>query len=110
MFIVWIGFLLFWAFRWLVGLTVVAGFLLLVGVNFLIAVRRLVRDETIIAVPLIGGVAGALACFFLPYDGLAAWWWAPFIVDMGSAPMLLSLSLSGIAKLTASRGRLPWTF
>ncbi len=99
MIVVWLGALVFWALRWLMGLTLAAGFLLFTGANAFLAVRRLERNGGLIAIPLIGGVAGALACFVLPYDGLEAWWWAPLIVDVGSAPMLIYVAVLGIVKL-----------
>src|SRR5713101_5451917 len=66
MIVVWLGALLFWALRWLMGLTLVAGFLLFTGANACLVVHRLVRNKGFIAIPLIGGVAGALSCFVLP--------------------------------------------
>lgn len=39
-------------------------------------------------VPVIGGVAGALACAVAPIPGLARWAWLPLVLDIACVPLL----------------------
>ena len=39
-------------------------------------------------VPLVGGLAGALACFLCPIAGSHLWAWVPAVLDVGSNPVL----------------------
>lgn len=43
------------------------------------------------AIPLLGGILGAIALRVLPIPGLANWWWIPFILDPGSAFLVLGV-------------------
>ena len=40
------------------------------------------------SVPLLGGLAGALACFVCPIAGSHLWAWVPAALDVGSNPVL----------------------
>lgn len=56
------------------------------------AMRRRRADPTgsgFSMVPLLGGLAGALACVVAPLRGLARWWWVPLVVDLGCAALLV---------------------
>jgi hypothetical protein len=57
----------------------------------LIALRRKRAERApggVSMVPVIGGVAGALACLVAPVVGLARWAWLPLVLDVGCAPLL----------------------
>jgi hypothetical protein len=41
------------------------------------------------AIPLLGGVAGAVAISTLPVDHIGSWWWLPLLLDYGSLPMFV---------------------
>ena len=41
------------------------------------------------AVPLIGGIAGALGCVILPTEGSWRFFWIPLLIDWGSLPVIL---------------------
>ncbi len=39
--------------------------------------------------PLIGGIAGGIACLVCPMPGVARWAWLPLLLDLGCVPFLL---------------------
>lgn len=47
-------------------------------------------------VPVIGGVAGALACVIVP--GFTRWAWAPLLADVGCAPLLIVAAIAALRK------------
>jgi hypothetical protein len=51
-------------------------------INFLLTRRRAS------AIPLIGGVAGAIATQLLPAHHVQSLWWLPLLADYGSVPIL----------------------
>ena len=57
--------------------------------NFAIVYRWYLRKQRGSLVPVIGGLAGAAACFLLPMSGLCDWWLLPLVIDPGSAPLML---------------------
>jgi hypothetical protein len=56
--------------------------------NLAIVYRWFVLKRRGPLVPLIGGAAGATACFLLPVDSLRSWWFVPFLVDPGGVPLM----------------------
>lgn len=48
--------------------------------------------------PLLGGVAGSLACWLAPAPAMATLWWLPLLLDLGCLPY----QLLGLCALTAS--------
>ena len=49
----------------------------------------------------VGGIAGALALFVMPIDGVRDWWWLALVVDLGTAPFL---TLGFVLPLVGSQG------
>ena len=41
--------------------------------------------------PLLGGIFGAIALLIIPLPGFSKWWWIPFVIDPGSAFLVLSV-------------------
>ena len=41
------------------------------------------------AIPLLGGVAGAVGTAVLPIHDLSRWWWVPLLLDYGCVPMFV---------------------
>jgi hypothetical protein len=61
-------------------------------------VRFLVKGTTFSVVPLVGGILGGVGFFLAPYATLRHFWWLPSILDYGSVPSLVSLSVALVRK------------
>jgi uncharacterized membrane protein HdeD (DUF308 family) len=57
--------------------------------NLAIVYRWFVLKRHGSLVPLIGGAAGATACFLLPADSLRQLWFVPLLVDPGAAALVV---------------------
>lgn len=88
------------AFSWIVGALLAAIFIACAAINVYAIVSYLRYRRHISAIPFVGGLAGILACFLLPMNGLHSLWWLPPIVDYGTLPMAVSFF---IARLSATR-------
>jgi len=64
-------------------------FALVTAGNLAIVYRWFVLKRHGSLVPLIGGAAGATACFLLPADWLRHWWFVPLLVDPGAVPLII---------------------
>jgi hypothetical protein len=51
-------------------------------------IRYVVSHKHFSVIPLIGGIAGAIACRYAPNMTLRQSWWVPMIVDFGTLPSL----------------------
>ena len=87
---------------WICGITLGIAFLLLAGSNALGVARYIRQRRHVSAIPLFGGIAGLVACFVLPVEGLGSFWWLPLVVDYGSVPLLISFVVSRI--MATARG------
>jgi hypothetical protein len=70
------------------------------SVGALLVLRRKRAEGTaggVSMVPVIGGVAGALAFVVAPIPGLARWAWLPLVLDVGCAP-LLAFALGNVVR------------
>jgi hypothetical protein len=74
------------AMGWLFSLA----FLLVAVGNAGIALRWYSRGKRGTLIPLIGGLAGIVACVTLPFPGLRQWWWIPLAADLGSAYLVIA--------------------
>ena len=74
----------------------VSGLLLLfalymVGMNWAVFVNNhVLKRKWTSAVPLVGGVAGALGILLLPVPGSWRFAWLPLVVDWGSVPVIVA--------------------
>ena len=59
--------------------------------NALLVHGFLGRKEGPSGIPLIGGIAGAIALLIAPVDGVARFWWVPLFADYGCLPSLIAL-------------------
>ena len=50
-------------------------------------------------VPLVNGFVGLAGVLLYPNSDLARFWWVPFIIDWGCAPMLIEICLSKLIKI-----------
>jgi hypothetical protein len=85
------------------GLLLVFGLLALGHLSCLI--RYVLSQKSFSVVPLVGGIAGAVACWYAPNMLLRRWWWAPMIVDFGTLPSLTIwlINLSRLALIRSER-------
>ncbi|MCA8915905.1 MAG: hypothetical protein KDB90_10880 [Planctomycetes bacterium] len=82
------------AVRWTVAGLLAALFVLLALGNGSIAFRAFVLKQKAPSwIPLIGGVAGAIAFIVVPIGGLWMWAWIPLLLDWGSIPGLMHTAL-----------------
>ena len=65
-----------------------AAFLVAAAYNGVIFVQLRRGGPAPSALPVFGGIFGALALWLWPYHALAAWAWAPLLLDYGCAPYL----------------------
>lgn len=68
---------------------VLSGFVALVAAlaNWHSAWRALRGRKAPSPVPLVGGLAGAVAMLTSPWEGTSSLWWLPFLLDWGSIPV-----------------------
>lgn len=71
------------------GWPLAAIFALLTLGNLAIVYRWFVLKRHGSLVPLMGGAAGATACFLLADDSLRHWWFVPLLVDPGAVPLII---------------------
>lgn len=91
-------------FRWVIaGLLATACCLIVIG-NAVAIVRFRRSGRRMSSVPLVGGIAGALAAVIAPLPALRPWLWVPLVVDVGCVPMLLA-SLIGSVRRAKRAGR-----
>lgn len=88
-------------FRWSVGSVLGVVALAVIVLNWQYPVRYAISGKAGSAVPLVGGLLGAVACLILPAaSGLRGYWWLPLIIDVGCAGALpLSLLASVVRRL-----------
>lgn len=60
-----------------------------IALNMRTIILRYCGREPGSVVPLVGGILGAVALLTWPSGAVRAFWWVPFIVDLGSIPLLL---------------------
>jgi hypothetical protein len=56
-------------------------------------------------VPIVGGLVGAAAFAWAPWERINRLWWLPLVVDLGSLPYLLLASCSVLAEFLRRRGK-----
>ncbi len=66
-----------------IGLVSVAIFLVVAAFNALVLLGRRPDGSGPSAVPVFGGIAGAIGVWVWPYHDLAAWAWLPLVLDPG---------------------------
>ena len=69
---------------WCACIVLFGVFLLASTGNAIDTLRSLLKNEHHSIVPLIGGLAGAMAIGFAPLTYLHKWWWIPLFCDFGS--------------------------
>ena len=82
---------------WLLGISLITGFLFLAAINAAVVWRGLIKKEkTGSWVPLVGGLFGAVGTANIPVESLQEWWWVPLVVDPGSIPAAIYLFFWGL--------------
>jgi len=64
--------------------------------NSFAVINYAVKRRHVSAIPLVGGIAGALALVVLPFPKANGYWWVPLIIDYGTAPMMAFFFISRI--------------
>lgn len=72
---------------WASGAVCLLLFASLAGFNAWSVINYFRTGKHVSAIPLLGGIAGAIATIALPVDGLGRWWWIPLLLDYGTVPM-----------------------
>ena len=84
--------------RWVAaGLLAVISAAVTLG-NFGLILRWLISKKGSSQVPVLGGLAGLLAMLVAPSAWLQAWWWAPLLVDPGTAPLLAATAWDALRR------------
>jgi hypothetical protein len=73
-------------------------FLWIAGANAWIPIRYYVYGRHTSSTPLVGGAFGAACVLLLPIPSLHRWWWAPFVIDLGS-PFAIAAVIIGFRKV-----------
>lgn len=74
---------------WMIGALCAVVFALLAFFNAWTVANYFRTRKHVSAIPLVGGIAGAIALSILPVNHLASWWWLPLLLDYGSLPMFV---------------------
>ncbi len=59
---------------------------------YILFLRWYLRRQPGSSILVVGGVAGALALWLSPFEGLRRYWWIPLFVDLHCAPLLVCLA------------------
>jgi len=85
---------------WLVSVLLLVFGVYMTAMNWAVFVNNyILRKKWVSAVPLVGGIAGAIGLGLLPIEGSWRYAWVPLVVDWGSAPVVVvSLLLAGFGR------------
>ena len=73
--------------------------LAVIVLNWQYPVRYAITGKRGSALPLVGGLLGAAACWILPAtSGLCGYWWLPLIIDVGCAGTIVLAVLASIVR------------
>lgn len=88
-----------------IGRSLTSGILLLlccgfIACNYYVAYRAIAHDRRGSIVPVLGGVAGAIGFLVLPVRGASSLWWTPFVVDIGSLPIIAFAAIAVVRTIS----------
>lgn len=72
-------------FFWFFGIV----FLWIASINAYIVWKSYFRKHGSSMVPLLGGIAGVIACIIAPIEALRSLWFVPLLLDLGSVPLIV---------------------
>lgn len=73
--------------------------------NWAILFTCIFRKKFVSIVPIIPGLAGALALLVLPVPHLYRWWFLPFLLDWGSMSYFVLLGADYVYRSAKRKGR-----
>jgi hypothetical protein len=69
--------------RWLVGGSFGVVAFVIIVLNWAYPITYAITGKRGSAIPVLGGLCGALSCFILPIRASRSFWWLPLVIDVG---------------------------
>jgi DNA-binding transcriptional LysR family regulator len=85
--------------QWLVAVGFICAGGFIIVMNWGIFIRWLTTKKHSSSAPLVGAVLAGLGIAWLPSSAARAYWWLPFLIDIGSIPMLVFATVIGLRYL-----------
>ena len=84
---------------WIIGLLLLIFCIYMTVMNWAVFVNNhILKKKWTSAIPLVGGISGALGIICLPVEGSWKYLWIPLIVDWGSFPVIVVALISHLGK------------